>query len=112
MNNSLFKGLLVAQTIALLVYSFLAFQQEGAGLFQVFFSNISAFGWNGQFNLDFACYLLLSGLWIMWRNRFSGVSIGIGVVASVLGIIFFAPYLLYLLAKESGNVRKLLIGDR
>jgi len=27
--------------------------------------------WPGQFNLDFMCMLLLAGLWVSWRHRFS-----------------------------------------
>lgn len=112
MNNSLFKGLLALQAIAVVVYTILAFQNEGPNLFPVFFSNIAALGWSGQFILDFSCYLALSGLWIMWRSKFTIVSVVIGLLAMVLGIIFFAPYLLYLLGRESGDVRRLLLGER
>lgn len=30
----------------------------------------------------------------------------------VMGIMVFAPYLLYLLTKEKGDLKKLLIGNR
>jgi hypothetical protein len=33
-------------------------------------------------------------------------------VAMILGIIVFAPYLLYLISKEKGNLKTILIGDR
>lgn len=114
MDNKLFllKGLLLTQTIAVLVYTFVAFQTEGANLFQVFLNNMAALNWSGQFNLDFSCYLTLSGLWVMWRSKFSPTSILIGIVAMILGIIFFAPYVLYVLAKENGNLKKLLVGVR
>jgi len=68
--------------------------------------------WSGQFNLDFLCYLALSGLWIMWRNKFSGKSILVGTVAMILGIVFFAPYLLWLMNKEKGDLKRVLVGDR
>jgi hypothetical protein len=113
MNNSnLLKTLLVAQTIALLVYTFLAFHSEGAMLFQIFTTNITALNWNGQFNLDFSCYLTLSGLWIMWRDKFNVNSILIAIVAMILGIIVFAPYVFYVLTKEKGDLKKTLIGER
>jgi hypothetical protein len=48
----------------------------------------------------------------MWRNKFSAKSIAIGFIAMILGIIAFAPYLLFLLIKENGNLKKVLLGDR
>jgi hypothetical protein len=104
--------LLIFMTLAVSGLTFLAFQQEGAGLFRVFINNIMAGGWNGQFNADFSSYLALSGLWIMWRNRFTASSIVLGLAAMIIGIIVFAPYLLYLLNREKGDLRKVLLGDR
>jgi hypothetical protein len=111
-KNTFFQALLIIQTIALLVYTGFAFKNEGLTLFQVIISNISSLNWSGQFNLDFACYLALSGIWIMWRNKFTTSSIIIAIVAMILGIIFFAPYLLYLLTKEKGDIKLVLCGDR
>jgi hypothetical protein len=104
------KIFLVLQTLAVLVYTFFAFQNEGSNLLQVFVTNIMALQWNGQFNLDFSCYLLLSGLWIMWRNHFSASSILLSIVATIIGIMVFAPYLLYLLFREKGDLKKVLVG--
>jgi hypothetical protein len=104
--------LLIVQTLGLGIYTFLAFRNEGADLFQVFLSDITALGWNGQFNLDFSCYLTLSGLWIMWRNKFSVTSVLFGLAAAILGIIAFAPYLLLLLVRENGDLKKILVGSR
>jgi hypothetical protein len=111
-NNTLFKTLLIVQTIGLLAYTFLVFQKEGAGLFSVFTDNVLSLNWSGQFNLDFLCYLTLSGIWVMWRNKFATNSIILGLVAMVLGIVMFAPYLLWLTNKENGNIKRVLIGDR
>jgi hypothetical protein len=99
-------------TLAVSIFTVLAFQREGAGLFQIFLGNMVAGGWNGQFNADFFCYLVLSGLWLMWRNHFRPAAILMGVAASILGIVVFAPYLLYLLYQEKGNLVKVLVGDR
>jgi hypothetical protein len=104
--------LLIVQTAAVFIYTILTAKNEGWDLFQVFTSNILAFNWNGQFNLDFSCYLALSGLWIMWRNAFSGISIVLGILAMIIGIMAFAPYLLYLLAIENGDLKKVIIGKR
>jgi hypothetical protein len=111
-NNGLLKTLLIAQTIGLLIYTFFAFQSEGADLFTVFTNNVFSLNWSGQFNLDFLCYLTLSGFWIMWRNNFTTKSILVGLAAMVLGIVMFAPYLLWQTNKENGNIKRVLIGDR
>jgi hypothetical protein len=111
-NNNLFKTLLVFQTLGLLAYTYVAYKAEGINLFSVFIKNVTALNWSGQFNLDFLCYLFLSGLWIMWRNKFNVKSIFIGTVAMILGIVFFAPYLFWLITKENGNLNRVFCGDR
>lgn len=111
-NLNLLKALLITQTIAVLIYTFSAYQKEGATLFGIFISNLQSFHWNGQFNLDFSCYLVLSGLWTMWRNKFSAASIAVGSMAMVVGILLFAPYILFLLTKEKGDLKKVLTGER
>ncbi len=107
-----FKSLLISQTIGLVVYTAFAVKNEGCGLFQIFTDNLLALNWSGQFNLDFGCYLLLSGLWIMWRNKFSAGAIGLAVVAMIGGIMVFAPYLLYLVITVKGDLHKVLVGER
>ncbi|MCU0417671.1 MAG: hypothetical protein MUE33_10860 [Cytophagaceae bacterium] len=113
MNRTLpLKVLLLLQTIGLLIYTTLVINIEGADFIFVFINNILSINWSGQFNLDFSCYLLLSGIWIMWRGKFSISVILLGFVAMILGIVVLAPYLLLLLSKEKGDVKRLLIGDR
>lgn len=111
-NLNLFKTLLIVQTIGLLTYTFFSYQTEGAGLISVFAQNVFSLNWSGQFNLDFFCYLTLSGIWIMWRNKFSNKSILLGVAAMIFGIVLFAPYLFWLTIKENGEIKRVLIGDR
>ena len=106
------KILLVLQTLLILLYTLSAYKLQGPNLFAVAWHNLQIGDWNGQFNLDFSCYLLLSSLWIMWRSRFSVSGIFIGTIAGVLGILFFAPYLLYLLLKEKGDLIRVLLGER
>ncbi len=110
-KNSLFKTLLILQSIGLLTYTFFAFRTAGPDLFSVFAHNVLSLNWSGQFNLDFLCYLSLSGIWIMWRNKFTFNSIVLGLFAMVLGIVMFAPYLLWLTNKENGDLKRVLIGD-
>ena len=105
------KALLLVQTIGLLIYTFIAIQNDGGNFLARAFEFAASLSWMGQFALDFQCYLMLSALWIAWRNKFSSQSILIAVVAMILGIIVFAPYLLFLLSKEQGNLKKVLVGD-
>lgn len=117
MNDSknkqiLLKSLLAIQTLALIAYTIYAVNNEGWTLFQVFTGNMTAFNWNGQFNLDFSCYLTLSGIWIMWRNKFSISSIVFAIIAMIIGIMAFAPYLMYVLTTEKGDLRKVLLGHQ
>ena len=111
-KQPLLSLLLVLMVLGVGALTLIAFQREGAGLFDIFVGNILAGGWNGQFNADFASYLGLSGLWIMWRNRFTPASIILAIAAMIIGIILFAPYLMYLLNKEQGDLKKVLVGDR
>jgi hypothetical protein len=96
--------------LAIGIYTFFAFQKEGIQLFSIFTSQIQSLTWAGQFNLDFTSYLVLSGLWIMWRNQFTVSSIFLGTTAMILGMIFLAPYLLFLLNREKCDLKKVLIG--
>ena len=111
MKNTALKILLFSQTMLVLAYTIYVGSKDGWGLLQIFINDITSLTWNGQFDLDFSSYLSLSGIWIMWRNRFSIGSILFGIVATIMGIIVFAPYLLYLLYKENGNLHKVLLGD-
>lgn len=104
--------LLLAQTLGLLLYTVVAATNEGVNLVPYFLSNIQALGWSGQFNLDFSCYLLLSGLWVLWRHRFSTMGWLLAPVVTVLGIVAFAPYLIYLLWRSQGDMSEVLLGQQ
>ncbi|TAF68110.1 MAG: hypothetical protein EAZ55_00740 [Cytophagales bacterium] len=106
------KILLLAQTLLLLIYTAIVGMNNGWDIAGVFVQNLVSMSWNGQFSLDFSCYLLLSALWIMWRNRFSAWAIVWACIAAVMGIIVFAPYLLFLTIQEKGDINKVLLGDR
>jgi hypothetical protein len=111
-KHYLLKGLLIIQTLGLLIYTAIAIQNDGANFLARAQEFATSMTWMGQFALDFQCYLMLSALWIAWRNKFSIKSILIAVVAMILGIIVFAPYLLFLITKEKGDLKRVLIGER
>lgn len=111
-NNLIFKSVLWVQTIGLLAYTVVAINNDGINFLAKAQKFVTSMTWMGQFALDFQCYLILSALWIAWRGRFTVKAITIAVIAMILGIIVFAPYLLFLLSKENGDLKRVLIGDR
>jgi surface polysaccharide O-acyltransferase-like enzyme len=108
----LLSGLLIIQTVGLLIYTFIAIQNDGGNFLAKALEYATSMTWMGQFALDFACYLLLSSLWILWRNKFTPSSILMAIAANILGIIVFAPYLVYLIYNEKGDLKSVLVGDR
>ena len=103
---------LIAMTVLIVVFTVTAIANGGLNLITPFLMPILALSWQGQFNIDFACYLVLSGIWMAWRGGFSGGSIALGILAPPLGILFLAPYLIYLVGRSNGDPRQLLLGVR
>ncbi|MFV1884450.1 MAG: hypothetical protein ACMZ7B_08185 [Balneola sp.] len=111
-KHTTLKVLLIIQTVGLLIYTIIAIQNDGANFLARALEFATSMTWMGQFTLDFQSYLILSALWVVWRNKFSINSIVVAMVAMILGIIVFAPYLLYLLSKEKGDLKRVLVGNR
>jgi hypothetical protein len=107
-----FRFLLVVVFAITFVYTLIISGTHGWNFLPTALSNVQALNWSGQFNVDFACYLVLSALWVAWRNRFSVQGILLALLASVGGILFFAPYLLVLTFNTRGNLKMLLLGEQ
>ena len=105
-----FRALLVLILAIIGIYTAIVVANHGLVLFQVFFADIAELAWPGQFNLDFMLMLLLSGLWVAWRNRFSGGGLALAVVAFFFGAPFLCVYLLVLSAQCRGDVAAMLVG--
>ncbi len=105
-----FLTLTASLFLAIAFYTAVTVSQHGMGLIPIFFGDMASFSWSGQFNFDFALYLILSGLWMAWRGGFSAGSIALGVLAPSFGMLFLAGYLLYLSSKTEGDMRRLLLG--
>lgn len=101
---------LIAMTVLIVAFTAAAVANDGIDLITPFLKPIFALSWQGQFNIDFACYLVLSGIWMAWRGGFTSGSIALGVIAPPLGILFFAPYLIYLAGNSNGDPRQVLLG--
>jgi len=108
---TLFRLALIAALGVITVYTAIVIANHGLNLFPAFFGDMAAMGWAGQFNLDFMFMLALSALWTAWRNGFSAGGLGLAVVAFFGGTPFLTIYLLYLLARTGGDMRRVLLGD-
>ncbi len=107
-----FQILLGLFLIGILVFTASAVSKQGWDFVSLYINETLALTWQSQFNFDFSCYLILSALWILWRNQFSPSSFAVAGIAAILGILFFAPYLFIESLKAKGDVKKLLLGER
>jgi hypothetical protein len=85
---------------------------HGWNLLPVFFGDMKAMTWPGQFNLDFMTFLILTGVWLAWRHRFSAKGLLYGLLGLFGGMLFLAPYLLITSYQVNGDMTKLFMGDR
>jgi hypothetical protein len=104
------RNVMLVLCAVIYIYTFVVLARDGFWAILVFFEDLVAFNWSGQFNLDFGCYLLLSGLWLAWRSGFSTSGIVRGALASTCGMLYFAPQMLVLILRSKGDLRGLLLG--
>lgn len=108
---SIFRALLVVLFAVIVVYTVLVSAEHGLDFLPIFFGDIAAMTWNGQFNLDFMGFLALSAMWVAWRNGFAPVGLLLAVVAFFFGVPFLTAYLLVLSFRTDGDVKRMLLGD-
>lgn len=101
---------LAAHLAVLTVYSVMVIANHGMNLLPVFFGDMAAMAWPGQFNLDFLGFLILSALWTAWRNAFSGLGLLLAVVAFFGGMMFLSIYLL-ILSFNARSIPEILLGN-
>lgn len=107
-----FRILLAAIFITIAVYTVPVALNHGLNLLAIFFGDIAAMTWPGQFNLDFLGFLILSAFWTAWRNHYSAGGLGLAVLAFFFGAPFLTMYLLVLSFKTGGNVKEMLLGEQ
>jgi hypothetical protein len=105
-----FRILLVIIFTCILGYTVMVGINHGWNLLAVFFGDMAAMTWAGQFNLDFMSFLTLSGLWLAWRHHFSPGGLALGVLGFFGGIMVLAPYLFFASFKANGEMKELLLG--
>jgi len=105
-----FRLLLVVLFAGIFSYTAVVVSHHGLGLLPIFFADIAAMDWNGQFNVDFASFLTLSALWLAWRHHFSPVGLMLGVLGFFGGGLMLSAYLLWASIDAKGDVKVLLLG--
>jgi hypothetical protein len=105
-----FRILLAAIFAIIAAYTAVVISRHGANLLPVFFGDMARLTWPGQFNLDFLSLLMLSGLWIAWRHRFTPAGILLGLCGLFGGGLFLSAYLLVQSFRTGGDMRALLLG--
>jgi hypothetical protein len=107
---TVFRTFLVVVFLVIVGYTLVVIANHGLNLLPVFFGDMTKMQWPGQFNLDFMCMLLLSGLWVSWRHQFSVAGVILGLVAVFGGALFLSAYLLVESLRAKGDSRTLLLG--
>jgi hypothetical protein len=105
-----FRILLVVMISGILGYTGIVGVNHGWNLFPVFFGDIAAMNWPGQFNLDFTCLLIFSGLWLAWRHHFTLGGLALGLLGLFGGTMVLAPYLLIVGFKANGDMKEIMLG--
>ncbi len=101
-------GVMVA---GMLAYTGAVILREGIDFIAPFVAAILSLTWVGQFTFDFACYLILSALWVMWRHAFSATGVALGAACGLFGFAVFAPYLL-VISLRTQTLRALVLGGQ
>lgn len=91
-------------------YTIMVGLNHGWNLLPVFFGDMAAMTWPGQFNVDFMGFLSLSALWLAWRHRFSPGGLALGVLGFFGGMMVLAPYLLFASLQAKDDAKVLLLG--
>ena len=107
---TLFRIFCAAIIAAVGIYTTIVIANHGMGLYPIFFGDIADMTWRGQFNVDFLCFLLMSGAWVAWRHAFSLSGLLLGFAAFNLGAPFLAGYLLIEGYRNKGDSAALLLG--
>lgn len=107
---AIFRLILSAWLLIISVYTVFVVAEHGFNLFPVFFGDIAALGWPGQFNMDFMGFLFLSGTWVAWRHHFRPLGLLLAIPAFLGGIPFLTIYLLVVTRTQDCDMNIVLLG--
>lgn len=109
---NLFRLLLIAIITGVGIYTITVIANHGWGLLPIFFGDIAAMEWPGQFNMDFLSFLILGSVWLMWRHHFATIGLFFGLCIFAGGAPFLCTYLLVASFQAKGDVKGLLVGKQ
>lgn len=101
---------LAAIGLTILVYTLPVIANHGTDLLPIFFGDIARMEWPGQFNVDFSSFLLMTMLWVAWRNNFSLPGLLLACLVPVGGGMFTSIYVLLLTFSLKGDIVAVLLG--
>ena len=107
-----FRLFLAALGLTILLYTLPVIANHGMDLLPVFFGDIAKMDWPGQFNVDFSTFLLMTMLWVAWRNGFSVPGLLLACLVPVGGGMFTSGYLLFLTFSLKGDMAAILLGSK
>ncbi|MEM8826705.1 MAG: hypothetical protein AAGD40_07260 [Pseudomonadota bacterium] len=107
-----FRLLIAALYAVLLVYTLVVIGKDGMGLLPIFFGDIAAVRWPGQFNLDFLCFLVLNATWLAWRHHFTPLGLALGILGFFGGFGVLGIYLIWASVRAKGDPAVLLLGPK
>lgn len=108
---TLLRLFLLIFLVVLTAYTGIVMANHGTNLVPVFFNDMAAMAWPGQFNLDFMGFLILSTLWVGWRHEYSLVGWLLTPLALFGGMLFLTVYLLIISFRVNGDLKVLLLGE-
>lgn len=106
-----FRAFLALVFLTIASYTGVVIARHGLGLFAVFFGDMAALAWPGQFNLDFMFMLMSAAIWVAYRHRFRPAGLLLGLSALVGGMFFLSAYLLIESIRAKGDPVTLLLGE-
>ena len=93
---NIFRLFLLIIALSVIGYTLPVIQSEGILiLLPTFFGEMNNLNWQGQFNLDFLTFLLMSAFWTAWRNKFTLRGNLLAIGAFFLGAPYLAIYLIW-----------------
>ena len=105
-----FRTLLAAMFVVIVAYTSVTIGLRGWNLYPVFFGDVATIAWPGQFDLDFMCFLILSGLWMAWRHEFYPTGLALGLLGLVGGTPVLSAYLFVASRQADGDWVRLMLG--
>ena len=107
-----FRVFLLVMFVSVAAFTAVTTANHGIDVLPIFFGDMMKMTWPGQFNFDFSCFLIMSGLWVSWRHNFSIGGVLLGVVAAFGGALFLSMYLLVQSFLQDGDVAALMLGSK